>query len=131
MPRDPMLQYAHVIARAWKEPAFKQLLISDPHAAWAEEGVTLPAGLRVRVLEDTETVVHFVLPQKFSEDVPKDIQGRTHHVALAVLCNSVLCDGGKKKPKRRRGAPKPRKPRKPRKPGKRKSANGNKRRKRK
>ena len=54
--------YGKVIARAWREPAFKARLIADPRAALAEAGVVIPAGVTVKVMEDTATHLHFVLP---------------------------------------------------------------------
>ena len=57
-------QYGKVIAKAWREPAFKAKLIADPRAILAEAGVTIPAGATVKVLEDTTTQLHFVLPPK-------------------------------------------------------------------
>ena len=57
-------QYGKVIAKAWREPAFKAKLIADPRATLAEAGVAIPAGVTVKVLEDTTTHLHFVLPPK-------------------------------------------------------------------
>jgi hypothetical protein len=62
-PRTPA-QYGKVIAKAWREPAFKAKLIADPRAILAEAGVSIPAGVTVKVLEDTTTHLHFVLPPK-------------------------------------------------------------------
>ena len=62
-PRTPA-QYGKVIAKAWREPAFKAKLIADPRAILAEAGVSIPAGVTVKVLEDTGTHLHFVLPPK-------------------------------------------------------------------
>ena len=57
-------QYGKVIAKAWREPAFKAKLIADPRAILAEAGVSIPADVTVKVLEDTTTHLHFVLPPK-------------------------------------------------------------------
>ena len=57
-------QYGKVIAKAWREPAFKAKLIADPRAILAEAGVAIPAGVTVKVLEDTATHLNFVLPPK-------------------------------------------------------------------
>ena len=57
-------QYGKVIAKAWRDPAFKAKLLADPRATLAEAGVTIPAGATVKVLEDTLTHLHFVLPPK-------------------------------------------------------------------
>ena len=53
-----------VIAKAWREPAFKAKLIADPRATLTEAGVNLPGGTTVKVVEDTDTLLHFVLPAK-------------------------------------------------------------------
>ena len=57
-------QYGKVIAKAWRDPAFKAKLMADPRAILAEAGVAIPAGVTVKVLEDTTTHLHFVLPPK-------------------------------------------------------------------
>lgn len=58
----PVAAYAKVVKRAWSDPAFKALLLSDPAAGLASMGLPLPAGMRVKVLEDTDELIHLVLP---------------------------------------------------------------------
>jgi hypothetical protein len=53
-----------IIARAWRDPAFKAKLIADPKATLKEAGITVPAGMTLKVLENTATHVHLVLPPK-------------------------------------------------------------------
>ena len=53
-----------VIARAWRDPAFKAKLLADPKAVLNEAGVTFPTDVTVRVVEDTATHFHLVLPPK-------------------------------------------------------------------
>jgi len=53
-----------VIARAWRDPAFKAKLLADPKAVLNEAGVTFPTDVTVRVVEDTAAHVHLVLPPK-------------------------------------------------------------------
>jgi len=55
-------KYGKVVAKAWSDGAFKAKLLSDPRAALAEAGVDVPAGVTVKVVEDTETTWHLVLP---------------------------------------------------------------------
>ena len=50
------------IARAWADGDYKARLVSDPHAALAEAGVEVPAGLTVKVVENTAETQHLVLP---------------------------------------------------------------------
>jgi hypothetical protein len=54
--------YGAVIAKTWSDPSFKVKLLADPHAALAELGIAVPAGITVKVMEDTDSLVHMVLP---------------------------------------------------------------------
>lgn len=56
-----------IIARAWRDPAFKAKLVADPKAVLREAGVTVPANITVQVVEDSATHFHFVLPTKPGE----------------------------------------------------------------
>lgn len=51
-----------VVTRAWSGPAYKAKLMADPHGALAEAGLEAPAGLRIKVVENTDDLVHLVLP---------------------------------------------------------------------
>jgi len=62
--QDKAKIYGKVIARAWRDPAFKEKLIASPLAALKEAGVTLPAGVTVKVVENTDSHFHLVLPPK-------------------------------------------------------------------
>ena len=57
-------QWGQVVARAWREPTYKQRLMAEPAAVLREAGIELPAGQQVRVVENTDQVVHLVLPQQ-------------------------------------------------------------------
>ena len=61
-------RYGQVVAKAWQDEGFKQRLLSDPQGALAEHGIEVPAGQQVRVVENTDQVVHLVLPPK-----PRDL----------------------------------------------------------
>lgn len=58
-----------IIKKAWEEPAFKNFLLSDPKNAIKEAfQVDLPAEIELMVVEETPTLVYFILPPK-PEDV--------------------------------------------------------------
>jgi Nitrile hydratase, alpha chain len=59
-----------LVADTWDDPELKQRLLNDPHTVLKERGIAIPAGLQIKVLEDTETVEHLVLPGPYgvSED---------------------------------------------------------------
>jgi Nitrile hydratase, alpha chain len=51
-----------LIARAWKDVAFKNELLSNPKAALESEGISLPDNLEVRVVEETANAFYLVIP---------------------------------------------------------------------
>lgn len=55
---------ARMIARAWRDPAFKKRLAADPKAVLAEAGIPLPASITVSLVEDSDTHLHLVLPAR-------------------------------------------------------------------
>jgi len=58
-----------IIAKAWTDEGFKRRLVSNPEAVLGEDGLALPAGVRVKVLENTDTLLHLVIPPKASEEL--------------------------------------------------------------
>ena len=61
---DQQRDYAKLVARAWTDEAFKAKLLADPAAALKEAGIEVPDGMTVKVVENTDTVFHLVLPPK-------------------------------------------------------------------
>jgi hypothetical protein len=53
---------ARIVAKAWKNDAFRKALIRNPRKALAGEGVDVPAGVRVRVVQNSPKVIYLVLP---------------------------------------------------------------------
>ncbi len=53
---------AQVIARAWSDPDFKVQLLNDPKTVLAGYGVDVPAGLDIKIVENTADTMHIVLP---------------------------------------------------------------------
>lgn len=58
-----------IVAKAWADAGFKAALLADARTALAGEGVMLPQGLRLRVVENTATDITFVLPPQPSSAV--------------------------------------------------------------
>ena len=53
----------HLIEKAANDEAFRARLLADPNAAIEEElGLTVPAGLTIKVHEDLADTSHLVLP---------------------------------------------------------------------
>ena len=64
-----------IIAKCWADERFKQNLLTDTRTTLTAEGVALPDGLEVRVLENTATVVHWILPRKPGDLSDEDLNG--------------------------------------------------------
>jgi hypothetical protein len=60
--KDNQPALTRLIEKAWRDPVFKQRLIADPAAAFAEAGLPVPKGKTIRVLEETSGVDYFILP---------------------------------------------------------------------
>ncbi|HYJ78273.1 MAG TPA: nitrile hydratase subunit alpha, partial [Longimicrobiaceae bacterium] len=58
---------ALVTARAWRDGWYRQRLLNDAAAVLAEEGVEIPEGVTLAVLEDTDRVKHVVVPEGAAE----------------------------------------------------------------
>ena len=64
---DP--EFGKIIAKAWRDPAFKADLIANPVAALKAEGIDVPAGMAVTVVENTDKLFHLVLPPVPSDEL--------------------------------------------------------------
>lgn len=65
-------QYGQVVAKAWADDDFKQRFLADPAGVLKEEGVSLPEGIELHVVENTNEVVYLTLPAKPSEELPDE-----------------------------------------------------------
>jgi hypothetical protein len=64
--------FGKIIAKAWRDPAFKAELIANPAAALKAEGIDVPAGMAVTVLENTDKQFHLVLPPVPTDEIPDE-----------------------------------------------------------
>ena len=60
---------ARIIARAWSDPAFKAELLADPHKVLTAAGIALKPGVMIKVVENTDSLHHLVLPPKPSGEL--------------------------------------------------------------
>jgi Nitrile hydratase, alpha chain len=84
--------YAKVVARAWSDPAFKEKLLAEPAAVLAAAGVGVPADLTVKLVENTDNLVHLVLPRPPAE-------GELSHEALDSIAAGYTGGGPTPVPK--------------------------------
>jgi len=81
------LKMEKFLNRAAKDLAFRRNFIANPETILKSEGVTLPAGVSIKVVEDTPTQAHLILPPfrdsgAASDANPESINGgysRTSH----------------------------------------------------
>lgn len=89
---EQLKKFSQIIARCWADDAYKQRLLTDTAAALAEEGVELPAGLEVKVVEDTAEVFHLVIPAKSDELSEEELDQVSGGIGSVMdSCNS--CGG--------------------------------------
>jgi hypothetical protein len=62
MPGDFEYQWSQLVARAWADPAFKAKLLADPAAVLKENGLIVPAGITLKVVENTPNTLYLTLP---------------------------------------------------------------------
>ena len=60
------------IAKAWSDPAYKARLVADPRAALAEVGISAPEKLNFKVVENTDDLVHLILPPPPSGELSEE-----------------------------------------------------------
>lgn len=88
---------ADLIAKAWKDEAFKQELISNPKAVYARElGQQLPEHLNIRVMEETSSTLCLVLPkspqvtEELSEEALQAVAGGFNFATEGTIFSSQL-----------------------------------------
>lgn len=56
--------FASVVARSWSDADFRAQLLADPTATLTANGLHVPDGKRVEIVEDSDTVMHITLPNR-------------------------------------------------------------------
>jgi hypothetical protein len=82
---------SQLIAKCWADEGFKRKILADPAATLRAEGVELPAGLSYVAHENTEKVVHLIIPAKPTEMSDEDlahVAGGTCFVHQAQFASS-------------------------------------------
>ncbi len=59
--------YGKVVAKAWSDEDFKAKLMADPKSVLKENGVEVPDDIEIKVVENSDKQVHFILPPKPKE----------------------------------------------------------------
>jgi len=62
-------KYAKIVAKAWADEDYKMNLLNDTDAVLKDEGFEIPAGLKIKIIEEPENTKIFILPQ-----IPKNLE---------------------------------------------------------
>jgi len=55
-------KWGQIVSKAGTDAAFKKRLMSDPKSVLKENGLELPQGVDVKVVENTDKLFHLTLP---------------------------------------------------------------------
>ncbi len=76
-----------LVAKAWADEGLKQRLIADPAAMLGENGIEVPFGIEVRLVEDSPNVRHLVLPASPADDLTdEDLGPSAGYDSFSGLC---------------------------------------------
>ncbi len=68
--------YGKIVAKAWEDEAFKAVLLSDPMKVFKENGVEVPEGVEIRMVENNADTMHLILPPEPSDELKdEDLEG--------------------------------------------------------
>ncbi len=87
-------QWSLIVAKAWADDQFKKKLLANPATVLRENGVNLPAGITVNVVESTDKVLNLTLPAKPSgelaeEDLERVAGGRAYCITENIPSGRV------------------------------------------
>jgi hypothetical protein len=63
--------FGQLVQRATEDATLRQRLLTAPQQTLAEAGITLPAGIEIEIVENTDKVIHLVLPPLVESGEPK------------------------------------------------------------
>ena len=87
------LTFGKVVARTWTDPAFKAQLLADPLATLAAAGLSIPPGVNVKVVENTDKLIHLVLPPPVADSGLSELELEKIAGGLRMPCGSLKTKG--------------------------------------
>lgn len=79
-------KWALCVAKAWADEDYKKRLMSDSPKVLKEEMIDVPAGMKIKVVENTRDTVYMVLPA-----APDSEDGSIENVEERLAAMSCLC----------------------------------------
>ncbi len=82
---------ARIVAKCWMDHDFKKTFVENPALILKDEGIMVPDGMKIRVLEDTKDLRSIILPVK-PEDLGQieELEDRLAAAALPLASNSMI-----------------------------------------
>jgi hypothetical protein len=75
---DSSAKMQQLLAKCWTDEGFKKQMLADPMAVMKVEGVVPPAGLTIKVVENTNDTLYLTIPVKptsLSDDDLENVSG--------------------------------------------------------
>ena len=88
--RDNIQRYEEIMRRAYTDEEYRARLLADPSGVMREAGFEIPAGLEVRAVESTDTVLYLALPPKPSDELADE---QLEQVTGGATAGTVGCAG--------------------------------------
>jgi Nitrile hydratase, alpha chain len=86
-------RWSQLTAQVWTDEKLKQRLIATPAAVLQEHGLAIPAGMDVRVVENTDKVFYLTLPAKpaggVTELTSSELAGAVGGVSCSGVCTQT------------------------------------------
>jgi len=83
-------QLAQIVTRAWSDEGFKARLLREPAQVLREHGISVPDDVEIRVVENTDRIVHLVLPPRPQEELTEEQLAR---ISGGMCAFSTPCSG--------------------------------------
>ncbi|OGV59777.1 MAG: hypothetical protein A2283_10990 [Lentisphaerae bacterium RIFOXYA12_FULL_48_11] len=68
-PKEFQKAYGKLVAKAWSDAEFKAKLLADPMKVFKENSMEVPEGIEVRIVENTDKIINFILPPEPSDEL--------------------------------------------------------------
>jgi|SRR5688572_14406859 len=81
--------WGQIVVKAVADEKFKMRLLANPSAVLKEHGLEIPPGIQVKIVEDSDKVVHLTLPansstNELSEDELENVAGGCTSVIKSI-----------------------------------------------
>jgi hypothetical protein len=74
-PEEQAKRVNELVAKCWEDEGFKRQLMADPVATLQAQGVELPPGMKIQVVENTDQAFTLVIPPKPEDLSDEELDG--------------------------------------------------------